>query len=156
MDQLGITRLLAKIEPDLNTGCWLWAGPWASRTGYGRLSVHNRETSAHRYSWQVHRGPIPDGLFVCHRCDTPLCVNPAHLFLGTNAENTRDREAKGRGPQGARNPFSTLTEETVRNLRRVWAERGNMAAEARRLGVNCSAVYRAARGWSWSHVGEAN
>jgi hypothetical protein len=78
--------------------CWLWKGS-KRPNGYGRLQVRgevNKTFGVHRLSWELHNGPIPSGLFVCHKCDVPLCVNPEHLFLGTQLENMRDRRAKGR------------------------------------------------------------
>ena len=75
--------------PEPNTGCWLWLG-FISPDGYGtRL--------AHRRAWELARGPIPDGMLVCHRCDVRHCVNPDHLFLGTHLDNMRDMIRKGRG-----------------------------------------------------------
>lgn len=81
------------IEP--NCGCWLWNGSSLER-GYGRF----RGSLAHRVSWVLHNGPIPDGMHVCHRCDVTACVNPAHLFLGTALDNIRDMHAKGRDRNG--------------------------------------------------------
>ena len=82
--------------------CWEWSGS-RFRTGYGRLKIDGKTTSAHRLSWMLHNGPIPDGTCVCHRCDNPPCVNPEHLFLGTKADNNLDRDAKGRTARGDRN-----------------------------------------------------
>ena len=88
-------RLLAKRRIVPSTGCWLWTGGKLS-DGYGHLCVHNRRVLAHRLSWEVWVGPIPADLCVLHRCDTPACFNPEHLWLGTRSENNRDMLAKGR------------------------------------------------------------
>ncbi len=76
-------------------GCWLWNGSLI-RAGYGTLSHSVKPKLAHRYSWVLHNGPIPVGLFVCHHCDVRNCVRPDHLFLGTHSDNMRDALAKGR------------------------------------------------------------
>ncbi len=77
-------------------GCWLWTKSLDSQ-GYGQIfSIPRRLHRAHRVSWLMHRGPIPDGLFVCHTCDVRNCVNPDHLWLGTNDDNMRDASVKGR------------------------------------------------------------
>jgi hypothetical protein len=77
------------------TGCWLWERA-VKGEGYGHKWYDGKLQSAHRISWQIHRGPIPDGLWVLHRCDVMLCVNPDHLFLGTHQDNVDDKHRKGR------------------------------------------------------------
>ncbi len=93
-----IDRFMEKVSPEPNTGCWLWAASLGG-TGYGQISINNFPDRAHRISYQLHVGPIPEGLWVLHRCDEPTCVNPAHLFLGTHQDNVTDRENKRRGNQ---------------------------------------------------------
>lgn len=94
---------VAKAGPD---ECWLWAGS-TRHGGYGSLRGEGSRTciSAHRYSYEQHKGQIPDGTVVCHSCDTPACVNPAHLWAGTELQNALDKERKGRGNHGWRWSF---------------------------------------------------
>jgi hypothetical protein len=90
-----IRRLIAKIELDPATGCWLWAG-YRSSLGYGSVDIQRRHWAVHRLTYSLFKHPIPDGLQVCHRCDNPPCCNPDHLFLGTAQENALDSKAKKR------------------------------------------------------------
>lgn len=111
-----------RIAPDLNSGCWLWTGN-THPTGYGVIGVRKRDklknTFAHRASWFAHKGQDPGRLKVCHRCDTPACVNPDHLFLGTQKDNLRDMYAKGRlVNRGSANGSAKLTDDQVRAIRR--------------------------------------
>lgn len=87
---------LARLDGYGESQCWEWTGA-TDPNGYGRLAWNDRLWLAHRVSYTQHVGPIPDGISVCHRCDNPPCCNPAHLFLGTHADNVRDMWAKGRG-----------------------------------------------------------
>lgn len=88
---------------DKSGDCWLWTAHVAGSNGYGQFAItHIRMTMAHRFSYELHYGAIPDGLKVLHSCDTPRCVRPDHLFLGTNADNTADMFAKGRAATGDR------------------------------------------------------
>jgi hypothetical protein len=106
------------------SGCWEYTG-CRNDKGYGQLyDGSSRKISAHRASWAVHRGPIPDGLCVCHHCDNPSCVNPDHLFLGTKKDNFDDMWDKGRQAKhiGVQNRNSAkLDPEKVREIRRLAA-----------------------------------
>lgn len=94
-------RFWAKVEK--TDDCWLWRGSVGSN-GYGQLRVGARMVTASRLAWELTNGPIPDGLWVLHRCDTPLCVRPEHLFLGTHLDNMHDMRHKGRGNAPYGNP----------------------------------------------------
>lgn len=102
-----IKRFEAKYEPEPNTGCWLWVA-CLNEHGYGVFQIGHGTRLATRVAWELHHGSsIPTGMCVLHRCDTPACVNPAHLFLGTRLDNARDRDAKGRGRCGEHNKRKT-------------------------------------------------
>lgn len=144
-------RFHEKYCPEPNTGCWLWDRA-ATPGGYGHFSLEGRPESAHRASWRIYRGPIPTGLFVCHRCDTPSCVNPDHLFLGTGSDNIRDRHSKGRsaGPRGSRHGLSKLTDETVCEIRKRYARGGVLQRElGAEFGVNQAAISKVVLGQNW-------
>jgi hypothetical protein len=142
-------RLWAKTD---KTGdCWLWTAH-RNRQGYGTLRVQKRTRMAHRVAWELENGPIPSGLQVCHRCDNPPCVNPAHLFLGTSQDNKLDSVAKGRHAHGERDGFANLTAEIVAKVRREHAEGVSCAELARRHGVTWAAIKFAIVRRTWRHV----
>lgn len=139
-----------------------------NRPSYGMLWVDGKQWVASRWAWTQANGPIPPGMMVLHRCDNPPCWNPEHLFLGTAADNMRDRDAKGRTakgdrqglrvhpesrPYGEKNGLSKLTRQEVEDVR-VLHDYGIGATRLGRLfGVNRSTVRRAFKGQTWGHLG---
>lgn len=147
-------------------GCWIWTAT-ADRRGYGMIKANNRSLRASRVSYELYIGPIPPGMFVCHRCDTPRCVNPQHLFLGTPGENSRDMQRKGRAAhgdthgkrtkpeqtaRGERHGRAKLTEGDVRAIRQRAATGDTRRSLADAYGINKSTIDRILTGKYWSHV----
>lgn len=104
------------------SGCWLYGG-LVDQNGYGVVKAGGVPTRAHRYAYQLAKGSIPDGLHVCHTCDTPPCINPDHLYVGTNADNMRDRRERGRYATGDAHPYAKLTQAQVAEIRRTHRSR---------------------------------
>lgn len=127
-------------------GCWRWTGA-ISTMGYGVVNLGGRARHAHRVSWMLRHGDMPTA-FVLHRCDNPSCVNPAHLFLGTQYDNMLDAARKGRIPRGDRHHGAKLTEAMVRSIR-ASTEPSKVVAD--RFGIHYSAVNQIRRRarWGW-------
>ena len=106
-------RFLAKVEKKDN-GCWEWTSQ-TTNGGYGKFNMRGKHILAHRYSYELHKGKIPEGLQVCHSCDNRKCVNPEHLWIGTSSDNMQDAVKKGRFPdqKGCANYASKLTQEMI-------------------------------------------
>lgn len=154
-------------------GCWLWTGHKHPR-GYGVIGSgppDKKLLRAHRVSWTMLRGLIPDGLEICHNCpdgDNPGCVNPDHLFLGTHQENMHDASMKGRmawtnekllrldperRPRGERNTNAKLTDQAAREIKSLLAEgKLSLRAIGQRYGVSCKPILRIKQGRAWTHV----
>lgn len=124
--------------PEPNSGCWLWESGLNSN-GYGILFCGGYRGYAHRFSYAHFKGPIPDGMYVCHSCDVPSCVNPDHLWLGTQVDNMRDCRRKGRH----RDPttFSKLDWSSIRQIREL-AGSMSQAKIAARFHIDQSSVSR--------------
>lgn len=142
-----------KSVPEPNSGCWLWLGCETGYEGYGSLQCERKTYRAHRASWIAYFGPIPDGMHVLHRCDNPACVNPRHLFLGTNKDNVDDKVRKGRqkgNPSpGEANGMSFLTTEDVKFIR---ASTETALALSRQFGVTAAMIGKIRRRVRWKHV----
>ena len=156
-------RFWEKVDQRDPDDCWVWIG---SKTplGYGHISKDNKTIYSHRLSWILHFGEIPDGLFVLHQCDNPSCINPAHLFLGTQLDNVHDRDQKGRGNwnynnranprRGENHCSSKLTNEIVWEAREAIKSGDKFALKkmAQRYGVSYTTIWKAARGYRWGHL----
>lgn len=166
-------RFLERISVDAG-GCWLWAGS-KYRSGYGAFWMRGKNYRAHRAAWTLLRGQIPDGMLICHRCDTPQCVNPDHLFLGTSADNNFDRDSKGRhGFSAPKNPASgerngartkpeqvrrgsqintcKLNEQAVRLIRERHASGTSARTLAKELGMHRTTIDDLVARKTWRHV----
>lgn len=129
--------------------CWGWTGT-ANERGYGVLSVGDRNRAANRIAWLIHKGPIPDGMFVCHTCDNPPCTNPDHLFLGTAKENIQDMVSKGRGAFGESSGTSKLSLEDVKEIIRRRASGEMIKSIAASYGVYSSCICKICKGQRWT------
>ena len=146
-------RFWSKVRK--TSGCWNWTGAKCSGR-YGNFGIGNRTSVlAHRYSWELHFGRIPSGLNVLHRCDNGLCVNPSHLFIGTQADNVLDMHQKGRDrkAKGSGVSLSKLTEREVVEIKRLLAARAMIDREiADRFNVARVTVNHIRTGRTWRHV----
>lgn len=148
-----LDRMQQRLPPlDPVTGCRTWTGA-TDGAGYGLIKERGRWLRAHRVAWILARGAIPAGLCVLHRCDNRRCVNPAHLFIGTRADNSADMAAKGRGRRGGRpDDWVTtpkLTPNDVAAIRDRYRVGARQTALAEEFGVSVSAISRAVRGDTW-------
>jgi|SRR5690625_633771 len=144
-------RFWAKVRK--SPGCWEWqAGGWK---GYGQfVKADGSRVGAHRYALESHLGyPPPEGMEVCHRCDNPPCVNPAHLYYGTRQDNVNDAHARGQALTGERSPSARLKETDVVELRTRYAAGAAASALAAEYGVAESTVRGIVLGLKWKHTG---
>lgn len=153
-------RFHAKFIPEPNTGCWLWMGSITGRDERGMLtigkSLGGKNIYAHRVSWMLFRGEIPQGISVLHTCDVPSCVNPEHLFLGTQLDNMRDCAMKGRivpnSQKGQECSWTKLTDHAVAEIKSVRLTRKEYAVK---FGISYHNVGRIQRGERWQHIAAA-
>ena len=141
---------LARFKAHIAVGddCWLWQGT-IHHSGYGLFSKHGKNMLAHRLSYETFVGPIPDGLDVLHSCDTPACVNPAHLSVGSHQQNMSECKDRGRRPRGEEMWNALLTEEQVRYIRSCSESNHALAAL---YGVEVYIIRRVRRRETWKHI----
>lgn len=146
--KVSLEEIMSRYVVDEATGCWNYTGTPGAK--YGVVTQFKNNEKAHRASYRLHKGEVPQGVFVCHRCDNPRCINPDHLFLGTPAENSADMAAKGRSTQGERQPLSKLNAAQVEEIRARVDVAGR--AFAKRFGVSEATVSMVRSGKTWRHV----
>ena len=138
-----VERFWSKVQKTRD--CWIWTAGKA-KDNYGVFWSKGRQVSAHRYSYELAGAPIPEGLSVCHTCDNPACVNPAHLFVGTVLDNALDRNAKNRQARHEKQGLAKLTEELVSQIR---ADTGTYKKLAEKYGVGKTAIFRIRHNLTW-------
>jgi len=146
--------LFAKAIPEPNSGCWLWLGG-VNHKGYGTFKWSSGKTKlAHRASWEVSKGEIPKGILVCHKCDNPACVNPDHLFLGTDKDNSDDKLRKGREARlaGETNPRARITENQVNTILEDIGRGRTLQSLADEYGVHRNTIHQIKIGRNWRHL----
>jgi len=144
-------KIALEIPP---SGCWMWQAQ-IDRDGYGRFRYKGKTQRAPRVAYQLLVGIIPTGLFVLHTCDVRSCVNPNHLYLGTQADNIRDRDGRGRKgynscAKGEKHGRAKLTENQVIEIKKNNSD--SDIALASQYGVTRSAIYHIRKGYNWKHV----
>jgi len=165
VEQKVIDQFWAKVDIRGLNDCWLWQARTRSGYGYFQFSretgrkIGSRNILAHRMSWVIEHGSIPDNMCICHRCDTPLCVNPTHLFLGTQRDNLFDMAHKGRAnlrglrkgqPNGSNHPGAKLKEGDVLQIREAYANKlCSQSVLAQKYGVSQTNISSIVRCKTW-------
>lgn len=168
-------RFWSRVDKRSKNECWEWQGNVVR--GYGHFPLtHFKTVKAHRFSYELKYGQIPDGMLVCHKCDNSKCVNPNHLFLGTHQDNMNDRSAKGRqakgdrhgarlhpekfrfqhggAPRGSKNGRASLTEDSVLKIKQLLKTDLSQAEIGKRFGVTRFVIWKIKVGLAWQHIQE--
>lgn len=165
INQSDICKFWGRVERGSETECWPWLSS-KSKLGYGKMSIGRKHIRANRFALVASGIEIPENMCACHTCDNPSCCNPNHLWIGSQADNQKDRAAKGRSSRGERNPSKThpelfcgekhhasiLTEEIVSELRRNPPIGLNISAESLKYSISPGGLRAAIVGSTWRHV----
>lgn len=144
-------RFWARVEKRGEGECWIWTGTSAG-PGYGKISSHGKQVYAHRLAWELANGPSYPSLFVLHKCDNRLCCNPAHLYLGTQADNVRDRDSRGRTARGDSSGVAKLNSQAVKVIRWAWGRGVKQARLAALFHVGPCNIWNIVHNRSWKHA----
>lgn len=146
----------SNVNKGVASECWNWKGTIRQNHGYGCFNTYEGKlVTAHRCSWEIAFGPIPDGLIVCHHCDNKRCVNPDHLFLGTSKENSRDMMEKNRQSRGEHRYNAVISEETAKKIideLTIDMKRGRQSEIARKFSISFIIVNHIKTGKTWKHL----
>lgn len=139
-------RFWSKVDKSNLDGCWIWKASLSGQNGYGFFRIGKKEgcTTAHRFSYTLDKGIIPEGMLVCHSCDKPTCVNPNHLFLGTHRDNAIDRQNKGRG--------SAPRKLTLKQVKRIKSSTISQSKLALQFKVSRATIAHIQYGQTWAHI----
>lgn len=148
-----LERFESKYIPEPMSGCWIWIGATFQK-GYGVIHSERKHKQTHRVSWELYKGKIPEGLCVCHRCDNKGCVNPDHLFLGTNDDNVADKVSKGRQhrPKGTLHGLAKLKEEDIPVIFSLSNSGRKISELAEMFNVSRTLIYKVLKKEAWVHV----